>query len=139
MILHHTTPSVNLPSIEKRGIDPRFSYGRLIVVWLHEPLQTEWALAHCKERHQMAGVESLTTLSVDVPRSWLRLKKKGIWTCDRVIPPDRIVGRVTEESIRPSEILQYRERFANSLAGLSLAEQTQWVKSLMAELHLTLT
>jgi hypothetical protein len=32
MILRHTTPTVNIPSIEKRGIDPRFSKGKLVVV-----------------------------------------------------------------------------------------------------------
>ncbi|HKB37278.1 MAG TPA: hypothetical protein VKD72_12560 [Gemmataceae bacterium] len=30
------------------------------------------------------------TLKVDVPRSWLRRSRKGLWCCTRDIPPDRI-------------------------------------------------
>jgi hypothetical protein len=29
-------------------------------------------------------------LEVDVPRSWLRRSRKGLWYCTRDIPPDRI-------------------------------------------------
>ena len=29
-------------------------------------------------------------LEVDVPRSWLRRSKKGLWYCTRDIPADRI-------------------------------------------------
>lgn len=139
MILRHTTPTVNLPSIEKRGRRvPRFSMGKLIVVWLHEPSQTEWAISHCKLRHEIAGVASLTTLEVDVPKSWLRRRHKNVWTCDRVIPPERIIGRVNEEAISPEEINLHKERFANSLAALLPHEKARWIQNLIQELHMNL-
>ena len=35
-------------------------------------------------------IEAVLTLEVDVPRSWLRRSRKGLWSCTRDIPPDRI-------------------------------------------------
>jgi hypothetical protein len=34
-------------------------------------------------------------LEINVPRSWLRRSKKGLWYCLRDIPPERIRGVVT--------------------------------------------
>ena len=35
-------------------------------------------------------MEAVPTLEVDVPRSWLRRSRKGLWDCPRDIPPGRI-------------------------------------------------
>jgi hypothetical protein len=35
-------------------------------------------------------IEAVITLEVDVPRSWLRRSRKGLWYCTRDVPPDRI-------------------------------------------------
>jgi hypothetical protein len=134
MILRHTTLTVNLPSIEKRGIDPRFSKGKIVAVWLHTPDQTRWAEEHVRKRHGLGnGLFSITTLEVDVPNSWLKRRNKGVWTCERVIPPSRILGLVTKEAIGTEEIHQHKERFANCLATLKEAERTQWISALLNE------
>jgi hypothetical protein len=63
MILRHTTLTVNLPSIRKRGLDPRFSGGRTVGIWLHEPHRTEWAEGHIRNRDKLYGCGlSLTTI-----------------------------------------------------------------------------
>jgi hypothetical protein len=48
-----------------------------------------WAVLHVIRRHG-GRVEAVLTLLVDVPRSWLRRSRKGLWYCPRDIPPDRI-------------------------------------------------
>jgi hypothetical protein len=46
------------------------------------------------ERHGGRG-EGVVVLELDVPRSWLRRSKRGLWYCPRNIPPERIRGVVT--------------------------------------------
>src|SRR5438094_9223980 len=48
-----------------------------------------WAALHVAWRHG-ARIEAVITLEVDVPRSWLRRSRKGLWYCTRDIPADRI-------------------------------------------------
>jgi hypothetical protein len=67
----------------------RKSRGRLPVVWLHTPGRTAWALLHTIRRHG-GRIEAVVTLEVDVPRSWLRRSRKGLWYCTRDIPAERI-------------------------------------------------
>jgi len=44
---------------------------------------------HVAWRH-WARIEAVLTLEVDVPRSWLRRSRKGLWYCTRNIRADRI-------------------------------------------------
>jgi len=44
---------------------------------------------HVAWRHSVR-IEAVITLEVDVPRSWLRRSRKGLWYCRRDIPADRI-------------------------------------------------
>jgi hypothetical protein len=39
--------------------------------------------------------EQVVILEIDVPRSWLRRSKKGLWYCPRDVPPERIRGVLT--------------------------------------------
>mgnify|MGYP001569397929 CR=1 FL=1 len=87
MTLYHTTPTVNVPSILQTGIDPRRSEGKIIAAWLHTPSRNTWAVQHTTKRHHTTDV---TTLTVNVPRTWLTRRQRGIWTCDHVISPRRI-------------------------------------------------
>ncbi len=53
-----------------------------------------WALADTVGRRGGRG-ESVVILEIDVPRSWLRRSKAGLWFSVRDIPPERIRGAVT--------------------------------------------
>jgi hypothetical protein len=44
---------------------------------------------HVAWRHG-SRIEAVVTLKVDVPRSWLRRSRKGLWYCTQDIPADRI-------------------------------------------------
>jgi hypothetical protein len=90
-ILRHATPSRNLNSILRRGLLRSRSRGKLSVVWLHAPGKTAWALLHTVKRHG-GPVEAVVVLLVDVPRSWLRRSKKGLWYSIKDIPAERIRG-----------------------------------------------
>jgi hypothetical protein len=91
MRLRHATPAVNLPSIRARGLLTAMSRGVLPLVWLHVPGASRWAVPHVSRRHGVP-VESVALLTISVPRSWVRRNKRGLWTCDRDIPPERISG-----------------------------------------------
>ena len=82
MRLYHTTPTTNLKGIYERGIDPAFTRCARREVWLHSHNRMAWAESHVKVRHQ---TDAVTTIAVDVPRSWLTRRRRGLWTCDRVI------------------------------------------------------
>jgi hypothetical protein len=90
MLLRHATPSRNLDSIRRRGLLTAMSRGALRAVWLHAPGATAWAIPHTSRRHAVP-VEAVAVLTVNVPRSWLRRGRRGLWICFRDIPPDRII------------------------------------------------
>ena len=89
MLLRHATPIRNLPSIQRHGLLCSKSQGRLKAVWLATREKSSWAAMHVAWRHG-ARIEAVITLEVDVPRSWLRRSRKGLWYCTRDIPPGRI-------------------------------------------------
>src|SRR5947199_3897878 len=89
MLLRHATPARNLPSIRARGLLTSMSRGALPLVWLHSAGASRWAVPHVSRRHGVA-VQDVARLEVDVPRSWLRRNRRGLWTCARDIPPERI-------------------------------------------------
>jgi hypothetical protein len=90
MLLRHATPSRNLDSIGRRGLLTSMSRGALLAVWLHSPGASAWAIPHTSRRHSVP-VEAVAVLEVNVPRSWLRRGRRGLWICFNDIPPDRIV------------------------------------------------
>jgi hypothetical protein len=87
MWLRHATPMGNLPSIKRRGLDPKQSRGHQEVVWLHRPSRTAWALLHTQQRHHTSDV---IVIDVNVPRSWVQRRRCGLWTCRRTIEPHRL-------------------------------------------------
>jgi hypothetical protein len=94
MLLRHATLARNLPSIIKAGLLTGRSLGKLPAVWLCSAAKTLWAAAHVVRRHG-GRIESVVVLEIDVPRSWLRRSKKGLWYCPDDIPSQRIRGIVT--------------------------------------------
>src|SRR5205814_3415717 len=89
MLLRHATLIRNLPNIQRHGLLCSKSKGRLKAVWLATREKSSWAALHVVERHG-GRIEAVVTLEVDVPRSWLRRSRKGLWYSTRDIPPERI-------------------------------------------------
>jgi len=89
MKLRHATPFRNLPSIQRHGLLCSKSKARLQAVWLATEGKSSWAALHVAWRHG-SRIEAVNTLEVDVPRSWLRRSRKGLWYCTRDIPAARL-------------------------------------------------
>src|SRR5262245_50685772 len=85
--LYHTCPARYLGSILTNGILPALARGARREVWLHSPARMAWAREHVAERH---GCPKVVSLRVSVPRDWLTRRRRGVWTCPRVIPPGEI-------------------------------------------------
>ena len=79
MRLYHATLKSNLTSITEKGIDPSFSKGAEKVIWLHTAGKREWAILHTTQRHQ-CEVAEVMILTVNVPRSKIRRRWRGLWT-----------------------------------------------------------
>src|SRR5436305_14803709 len=89
MLLRHATPARNGAGILRAGLLTAKSRGRLAAVWLCSAARSSWAVLHTIKRHG-GRVETTVVLEVDVPRSWLRRSRKGLWFCTRDVPPARI-------------------------------------------------
>jgi hypothetical protein len=94
MLLRHSTPRRNLAGIVKAGLLCSKSQGKRPVVWLHSPTRTSWAVLHTVKRHG-GRVDDVVTLEIDVPRSWLKKNRKGVWFTAKDIPADRIRRLIT--------------------------------------------
>ena len=89
MRLYHTTYRANCPSITTSGLLTSYSRGALPVVYLHTCQRIRWADYHVQWRHDLPPVE-IVCYAVDVPRSWLSRRLRGLWACWRDIPVERI-------------------------------------------------
>ena len=78
MKLYHATPKANLASITATGLDPNSSRGKEKVVWLHTRSRREWAILHTTEKFK-CEVSDVVIIEVDVPRTQLRRRWRGIW------------------------------------------------------------
>ena len=101
MLLRHATPARNLNSILRLGLLTSYSRGRLPVVWACSLARSWWSVLHVIKRHG-GRVESTVVLEIDVPRSWLRRSRKGLWYSTRDIPPDRIKRVLTFQELAGS-------------------------------------
>jgi hypothetical protein len=101
MLTRHATPARNLNSILRLGLLCSCSKGKRPVVWACSPARSDWALLHVVKRHG-GRVESTVVLELDVPRSWLRRSRKGLWYCPRDIRPDRIKRVLTFQELAAS-------------------------------------
>ena len=104
MILYHATPKANLESLREHGnLNPEFSQGKEKVVWLHTASKRHWAILHIQRRHKLPLSEVLV-LRVDVPRSKLKRRWRGLWTTAEritqwcVIPAEQMAERPIEDT-----------------------------------------
>ena len=79
MRLYHATLKSNLDGIIEKDIDPSFSKGAEQVIWLHTAGRREWAILHTTQRHQ-CEVSEVMIIAVEVPRSKLRRRWRGLWS-----------------------------------------------------------
>ena len=79
MKLYHATPIKNLESINATGLDPNRAKGKEKLNWLHTASRRYWAICHTAKRHK-CNVDEIIILQVDVPRSKLRRRYRGVWT-----------------------------------------------------------
>ena len=79
MRLYHATLKSNLDGIIEKGIDPSFSKGAEQVIWLHTAGRREWAILHTTQRHP-CEVDAVMIIAVNVPRSKLRRRWRGLWS-----------------------------------------------------------
>jgi hypothetical protein len=101
VLLRHATPARNLNSILRLGLLGCHGKGKLAVVWACSLAKTWWSVIHVVKRHG-GRVESTVVLEIDVPRSWLRRSRKGLWYCPRDIPPGRIKRVLTSQELAAS-------------------------------------
>jgi hypothetical protein len=90
MLLRHATLRRSIPGIQRSGLLCGKSLGLKKVIWLHALGKSAWALLHTVRRHG-GRIEDVVILELDVPRSWLRKSKRGLWYSVRDIPFGRTV------------------------------------------------
>ena len=79
MRLYHASPKKNLDSIKAVGLDPNRSQCKKKEVWLHTASRREWAILHTCNRHK-CEVSEVVIFEVNVPRTKLRRRWRGLWT-----------------------------------------------------------
>jgi hypothetical protein len=94
MLLKQATFARNLNSILKRGLLKAKSTGKLAAVWFCSAAEVYWAAVHVAGRPG-GSIRSVIVLEVEVPRSWLKRHRAGLFYVPQDIPPERIRGAVT--------------------------------------------
>lgn len=89
MILHHFSPSWNVPKILAGGLLVRKHKGALAGIWFCTRQLRGWALSHVA-RHQAVGMHQLAEIVAEVPRAWLARRRRGVWICTRDVPAARL-------------------------------------------------
>ena len=100
MRLYHATPTRNLDCIKATGLDPDRSTGKEAVVWLHTRTRRDWAILHTIQRHK-CDVSEVVIIAIDVPRSRLRRRWRGLWTTAETLTEFASITNAREFSKSP--------------------------------------
>ena len=100
MKLYHATPTANLDSIRREGLDPNLSKGKESLVWLHTASRREWAILHTQNRHK-CEVSEVAIIEVNVPRTQLKRRWRGLWTTPESLTEFQSITNATEFSKSP--------------------------------------
>lgn len=95
MRLYHATLKSNLDSIRTQGLDPNRSKGKESLVWLHTASRREWAILHTIQRHK-CEVSEVAIIAVEVPRSQLRRRWRGLWTTPKTLTKFQSITNAAE-------------------------------------------
>ena len=104
MLLRHATPSKNLFPIIDDGLLCSKAKGKRKVVWLHTSAKSSWAVIHTVGLHG-GRIEDVLVIEVEIPRSWLRKSRRGLWYSVRDIPPARSVEVVDFQDLSKSPVM----------------------------------
>ncbi len=83
-MLLHVSIRRNLSSIWRLGISPAFAQGARAECWFCSRSKRAWAIQHVAERHDVP-LSEVVVFRVNVPRSRLVSRRRGLWTCDTVV------------------------------------------------------
>lgn len=86
VVLLHATMIKNLASIKKRGLLPGKAVRNRKAVWLASESEEQWAVKHCVQ-NRACSPDEVCIIRVEVPVSWIRGFRYGLWYCGHVIPP----------------------------------------------------
>ena len=100
MRLYHATPRRNLDSIKATGIDPKYSTGKIVAVWMHTKGRREWAILHTQRWHDETDI---VVIEIEVPRAKLRRRGKGLWSCSDIVADFKSFTDADEFSKSPIE------------------------------------
>ena len=103
MRLYHATLKSNMQSISQDGLLPHKGTGRIKATWLHTKSKQAWAVLHTQQRHN-ARLDEIVIIEVDLPRSHLTRRWRGLWTCET--PITEIVSVITADAISQSPITE---------------------------------
>ena len=93
--LYHATPRRNLESIKRNGLDPNLAKGKEALIWLHTASRRDWAILHTINRHK-STLEDVAIIEINVPRTRLRRKWRGIWTTGEPITELKSITTASE-------------------------------------------
>lgn len=89
MLLYHASPLSRVQSIDAHGLLVAKAEHATKAIWLCTKQYLDWAIAHVAQ-HRNVPESQLAVFVVEVPRRWLRRKRRGIWLCPQDIPAGRI-------------------------------------------------
>lgn len=90
-MLSHASFEANRESLVAKGVDVAFSKGACRRVWFHKPFLRKWAVKHVCKRHK-GKPSDVIVLCVQIPDSWLKKYRDGVYYCERTVPPAHIMS-----------------------------------------------
>ena len=87
----HTTLIPNVTPILDKGVRVACSRSPLRRVWFHLRSLRGWARKHVAERHDASPGE-VVHMEFEIPWHWLHRHSRGVYWCDRDVPPAHCVG-----------------------------------------------
>jgi hypothetical protein len=91
MNLIHTTLMQTVSPILGQGVRVACSRSSARRVWFHVRALKGWARKHVADRHKVDARE-VVHMEFELPTHWLHRHSKGVYWCDRDVPPAHCVG-----------------------------------------------
>ena len=87
VVLYHTSPSRNTPSILQHGLLLAYAQSRTPSIWLCSRTWVIWAIGHTRRRHT---VQAVTIFEVRIPRRKIARYTQGRWFTRENVPVEQI-------------------------------------------------
>lgn len=94
MKLRHATTTARAAQIREQGllVACADASAKIKGCWFHTASASPWAVLHTIRKHR-AELADVVVLEVEVPRSWLRRFRTGLWVSGQDVPAARLTGR----------------------------------------------